>query len=81
MKSVQKCRNLIRCGISSSEDDISKIAQLVSEASAFYNSKAIFQPINAMKRITKSPTTIDKVIAAEVDYVMRQLKAKRYSLR
>jgi hypothetical protein len=42
MKSVQKCRNLIRCGISSSEDDISKIAQLVSEASAFYNSKAIF---------------------------------------
>ena len=45
MKSVQKCRNLIRCGKSSNEADMSKVAQLVSEASAFYNSEAIFQPI------------------------------------
>ena len=54
MKSVQKCCNLIRCGISSSEDDISKIAQLVSEASAFYNSKAIFHLLmqwNVIQRV------------------------------
>ena len=46
---------------------------------AFYEWK-IFQPINAMKHNTKNPTTIDKVRAAEVDYVMKQLKANRYNL-
>jgi hypothetical protein len=81
MKSIQKCRNLIRCGKSSNEAGMSKVAQLVSEASAFIIVKGFFNLFNAMKRNTKSPTTIDKVTTAEVDYVMRRLKAKRYSLR
>jgi hypothetical protein len=33
-----------------------------------------------MKNDTKNPTTIDKVTAVKVDYVMKQLKANWYSL-
>ena len=40
-------------------------------------SEVIFQPINVMKHNTKNPTIIDKVTAAEVDYVMKQLKVNR----
>jgi hypothetical protein len=60
---------------------VSKIAQLHSEASAFYDSEMISQLINTMvrnyhhgtKNLTSKPT-IEGVTASEVNYVMRQLK-------
>jgi hypothetical protein len=65
------------------ESDVQKIAQLLSESSAFYDAEMIAQITNAMLRSyhhqqtindnNKKPT-IDSVTPSEVNYVMRQLK-------
>jgi hypothetical protein len=81
-ESVQKFGALIVNGkISNEGSDVSKIAQLLSEANAFYDSEMISQLINTMvrnyhhdtKNHTRKPT-IEGVTASEVNYVMRQLK-------
>ena len=77
-ESVQKFGALIVNGkISSEGSDVSKIAQLLSEANAFYDSEMISQLINTMVRNyhhgTKnhiSKPTIEGVTASEVNYVM-----------
>ena len=82
-ESVQKFGSLIVNGkIRGNEGtDVSRIAELLTEASAFYDAEMISQLINAMLRNyrnnTKGQTTkpaIEGVTASEVNYVMRQLK-------
>ena len=88
-ESVQKFGSLIVNGKVSGNDgsDVSRIAELLSEASAFYDAEMISQLINAMlrsyhnntKEHTRKPT-IEGVTASEVNYVMRQLKTTGISL-
>jgi len=80
-ESVQKFGNLITSGkIANNGSDVPKIAQLLSEASAFYDAEMIAQLINAMLRSyhhTKKKNnkpTIDSVTSSEVNYVIRQIK-------
>ena len=77
-ESVQKFGALFLNGkISNEGSDVSKIEQLLSEASAFYDSEMISQLINTMvrnyhhgtKNHTRKPT-IEGVTASEVNYVM-----------
>ena len=78
-ESVQKFGGLITS--TNNESDVQKIAQLLSEARAFYDAEMIAQIINAILRShhqhsmnnNKKPT-IDTVTSSEVKYVMRQLK-------
>jgi hypothetical protein len=88
-ESVQKFGGLIINGKISGNDgsDVSRIAELLSEASAFYDAEMISQLINAMLRNYRSSTkdhtrkpTIEGVTASEVNYVMRQLKTAGISL-
>ena len=88
-ESVQKFGSLIVNGkISGSNgSDVSRIAELLSEASAFYDAEMISQLINAMLRSYHNNTkdhirkpTIEGVTASEVNYVMRQLKTTGISL-
>jgi hypothetical protein len=82
-ESVQKFGGLIVNGkIRGNEGtDVSRIAELLTEASAFYDAEMISQLINAMLRNyrnnikgqTRKPA-IEGVTASEVNYVMRQLK-------
>ena len=87
-ESVQKFASLIVNGKISGNDgsDVSRIAELLSEANAFYDAEMISQLINAMlrsyhntKEHTRKPT-IEGVTASEVNYVMRQLKTTGISL-
>jgi hypothetical protein len=82
-ESVQKFGGLITSGkITNNESDVQNIAQLLSEARAFYDAEMIAQIINAILRSyhyqrtinnNKKPT-IDNVTSSEVKYVMKQLK-------
>jgi hypothetical protein len=68
-ESVQKFGSLITSGkITDNESDVQKIAQLLSEASAFYDAEMIAQIINAILRsyhhqrtINNNKPTIDSV--------------------
>src|SRR5215203_4575283 len=74
-ESVQKFGSLITSGkITDNESDVQKIAQLLSEASAFYDAEMIAQIINYQRTINNNKPTIDSVTPSEVKYVMRQLK-------
>jgi hypothetical protein len=88
-ESVQKFGSLIVNGKISGNDgsDVSRIAELLSEARAFYDAEMISQLINAMLRSYHNNTkdhiskpTIEGVTASEVNYVMRQLKTTGISL-
>lgn len=88
-ESVQKFGGLIINGKINDNDgsDVSRIAELLSEASAYYDAEMISQLINTMLRNYRSSTkdqtrkpTIEGVTASEVNYVMRQLKATGISL-
>ena len=88
-ESVQKFGGLIINGKISGNDgsDVSRIAELLSEASAYYDAEMNSQLINAMLRNYHSSTkdhtrksTIEGVTASEVNYVMRQLKTAGISL-
>ena len=83
-ESVQKFGGLITSGKIVSSTDVAKVAELLSEANAFYDAEMISQLINTMLRHSRNPT-VDRITANEVKYVMDQLKAvecsKDYNLR
>ena len=78
-ESVQKFGGLITGGKITSSTDVSKVAELLSESKAFYDAEMISQLINAMLRHRQN-STLDKITAAEVKYVMNQLKAVGVSI-
>ena len=78
-ESVQKFGGLITSGKITSNTDVAKVAELFSESNAFYDAEMISQLINAMLRHRQN-STIDRITAAEVKYVMNQLKAVGVSI-
>ncbi len=78
-ESVQKFGGLITSGKITSSTDVSKVAELLSESNAFYDAEMITQLINAMLQHRKN-STMNRVTAAEVSYVINQLKAVGVSI-
>ncbi len=78
-ESIQKFASLILSGKINSSIDTSKIAQLLSETVTFYDAEMISQLINLL--VGSNPkSTIGRVDANEVSYVISQLKACGVSL-
>ena len=73
-ESVQKFGHLITSGKIVNGMDVSKVAELLSESHAFYDAEMISQLINSMLQYTQN-SLIRNVTAAQVNYVMKQLKA------
>ena len=75
---VQKFGSLIASGkITHDAEDPSKVAELLSESTAFYDSELISGLVNTMIRNTtistrKAKSIIDRVTPADVNYVMKQ---------
>lgn len=84
-ESVQKFGSLITSGKISGATDAEKVAGLLTETTAFYDSEMISQIINSMlrsqSRTRGSLTTIGRTTAVEIEYVIEQLKAGGVSLR
>jgi hypothetical protein len=81
-ESVQKFGGLITSGKITSNTDVDKVAELLSESNAFYDAEMISQLVNAMlqqHQHRKNPTII-RVTAAEVSYIINQLKAAGVSI-
>jgi hypothetical protein len=78
-ESVQKFGGLITSGKITNGTDVSKIAELLLESSAFYDAEMISSLINTMLHYTKN-SIIERITPAQVVYVMRQLKASGVSL-
>ena len=78
-ESVHKFGGLITSGKIVSSTDVAKVAELLSEANAFYDAEMISQLINAMLRHSRNHM-IDRITANEVKYVMDQLKAVGVSI-
>jgi hypothetical protein len=77
-ESVQKFGNLITSGKVTGGMDPGKVAELLAESRAFYDSELIAQLVNGMlaqRASANLPMTIDRVTASQVDYVLSQLKA------
>ncbi len=73
-ESVQKFGNLIIAGKIAGVMDPTKVAELLENTHAFYDSEMIAQLINGM--LTQSrDLTIGRVTAGQVENVIRQLKA------
>ena len=79
MNQYKKYGGLITSGKIANGADISKVAELLSQSTAFYDADMIAGLINAMLYDTKDKT-IDRVSPAHVRYVMSQLKATGVSL-
>ena len=79
-ESVQKFGNLITTGKITGNTDVPKVAELISESSAFYDAEMIAGLINAMLSHNTKSTVIDRVTAEQVRYVMNQLKVAGVSL-
>lgn len=79
-ESVQKFGNLITSGKITGDTDVPKVAELLSESSAFYDSEMIAGLINTMLSYNTKKTILDRVTAEQVSYVMNQLKATGVSL-
>jgi hypothetical protein len=82
-ESVQKFGNLITSGKITGATDIAKVAELLAESTAFYDADMISQLINSMLRSREEMgkgSAIRSVTAANVGYVMDQLKAVGLSL-
>lgn len=82
-ESVQKFGNLITSGKITGATDPSRVVELLANTYAFYDAEMISQLTNSMIRAQVSmgrPSTITNVTAAEVEYVMKQLKATGISL-
>ena len=79
-ESVQKFGNLITSGKITADTDVPKVAELLSESSAFYDAEMIAGLINAMSSHNTKSTVIDRVTAEQVRYVMNQLKVAGVSL-
>jgi hypothetical protein len=77
-ESVQKFGGLITSGKITNGTDVSKIAELLLESSAFYDAEMISSLINTMLHYTRN-SIIESITAAQVDYVMSQLKASGVS--
>ena len=78
-ESVQKFGGLITSGKITNGTDVSEIAELLLESSAFYDSEMISSLINTMLHYTKK-SIIERIRRAQVVYVMSQLKASGVSL-
>lgn len=78
-ESVQKFGGLITSGKITNSTDVSKVAKSLSESTAFYDAEMISELINAMRQHTKN-LAINRVTAAEVGYVISQLKAVGVSI-
>jgi hypothetical protein len=79
-ESVQKFGNLITSGKIIGDTDVTKVAELLSKSSAFYDAEMISGLINAMISQVPKSIVIDKVTAEQVRYVIDQLKATGLSL-
>ena len=80
-ESVQKFGGLITSGKITSNTDVSKVAELLSESNAFYDAEMISQLVNAMQQQQhRNNSTIKRVTAAEVSYIINQLKAAGVSI-
>jgi hypothetical protein len=78
-ESVQKFGGLITSGKITNNTDVPRVAELLSESNAFYDAEMISQLVNAMLQHRKN-STIQRVTAAEVGYVINQLKAVGVSI-
>ena len=78
-ESVQKFGGLITSGKITNGTDVSEIAELLLESSAFYDAEMISSLINTMLHYT-SNSIIERITATQVVYVMSQLKASGVSL-
>jgi hypothetical protein len=79
-ESVQKFGNLITSDKITGGMDPGKVAELLAESRAFYDSEMIAQLVNGMLHEqrasgTNLPMIVDRVTASQVDYVLSQLKA------
>ncbi len=78
-ESIQKFTSLILSGKINNNLYTNKIAQLLSETLTFYDSELISQIINVL--LGSNPkSTLTRIDASEVKYVMNQLKACGVSL-
>jgi len=73
-ESVQKFGNLITTGKITGGMDPAKVAELLENTRAFYDSEMIAQLVNGMLAQSAN-MTIGRVTAGQVDNVIRQLKA------
>ena len=78
-ESVQKFGGLITSGKITNGTDVSKIAELLLESSAFYDAEMISSLINTMLHYTRN-SIIESITAAQVVHVMSELKASGVSL-
>jgi hypothetical protein len=80
-ETVQKFGESIIKGKITPKMDISRIAEVLSDSSSFYDPEMISQIVNAMIRQNKESTSIiGNVTSKDVDQVMRQLKISGISL-
>jgi hypothetical protein len=78
-ESVQKFGGLITSGKITSNTDVAKVAELLSESNAFYDAEMMSQLVNAMLQQGNN-SAIKRVTAAEVSYIINQLKAAGVSI-
>ena len=80
-ESVQKFGGLITSGKITSNTDVAKVAELLSESNAFYDAEMISQLVNAMQQQQhRKNSTIKRVTSAEVSHIINQLKAAGVSI-
>jgi hypothetical protein len=70
-ESVQKFGGLITSGKITGGTDPYKVVELLSESNAFYDAEMISGIMNAMLQHKKN-SAIDRITAAEVNYVVNQ---------
>ena len=73
---------MINSGKITSNTDVAKVAELLSESNAFYDAEMISQLVNAtlLQQRRRKNSTIKRVTAAEVSYIINQLKAAGVSI-
>lgn len=79
-ESVQKFGNLITSGKITDGIDIAKVAELLSESSAFYDPEMLSGLINEMLLHNTKSKVIERVTPEQIRYVISQLKASGISL-
>lgn len=79
-ESVQKFGNLITSGKITDSIDIAKVAELLSESSAFYDPEMLSGLINEMLFHNTKSKVIERVTPEQIRYVISQLKASGISL-
>jgi hypothetical protein len=79
-ESVQKFGNLITSGKITNNTDIGKVAELLSDTSAFYDPDMLSGLINEMLIQNTKSNVIERVTPDQIIYVISQLKASGISL-